>query len=169
MPRSRTTLLNASLNRPGISALFRGARKVLASLADRAIEATAGRKRMWSLRWSGRETAAGGRSEPGSFSAEADSGERTGLPGGSRSKPQKTGQGGRWSRLGGQQGRGAGSGGEQRSGMHEGRGATHQLVPEDSSLGHPRNPESGQDAFVIQYFRLGPRGELRSGAGTEPS
>ena len=48
---------------------------------------------MCNLRWSGRETAAGGRSEPGSFSVEADSGERTGLPGGSRSKPQKTGQG----------------------------------------------------------------------------
>ena len=106
---------------------------------------------MWSLRWSGRETAAGGRSGPGSFSAGADYGEPAGLPGargaaegaprwrgpdravrerrrrasfqslasgggrrrtrvwraasraaarspgGSRSKPQKTGQGGHWS------------------------------------------------------------------------
>ena len=43
-------VLNASLNRLEISALFRSGRKVLAGFLDRGIEATAGRKRMWSLR-----------------------------------------------------------------------------------------------------------------------
>ena len=134
--RRRSSLLNASLNRPGISTLFRSASKVPAGLASYH-RCQYKRKRMWSLRWSGRETAAGGRWEPGSFSAEADCGERTGLPGGSRSKPQKTGQVGHWSSW---EGSWVAVEASSDPGCPRDVGATNQLVPEDSSLGHPEIP-----------------------------